>query len=396
MPEYQAGNRIGLLTNGEQYFPELVAAIDAAQTEVFVESYIYCDDGTGQRIAEALARAAARGVATHLLVDGFGTPKFSPRLRTLLEDAGAELLVFRPSLLPWFLRRPRAPLRRMHRKLASIDGRLGFIGGINIIDDVDPPHPLPPRYDFAVRVEGPLATELHLEAGKLWSRVAWANLGQRWPGFRKLRETAPRIGRAPPPPATAGNHRAALVIRDNVRRRRTIEEAYLELIAAARSEIVIANAYFFPTRRFRAALTGAARRKVEVTLLLQGRVEYLLQHYASRAHYRTLLDAGIRVREYHRSFLHAKVAVFDGRIATVGSSNIDPFSLLLAQEANVFVDDAGFAGELRASVLEACKAGSRPVSRYYWRRLSWSLKARIWICYRIARFLMVAFGFDRR
>jgi cardiolipin synthase len=372
-----------------------VAAIDAAQTEVFVESYIYSDDATGQRIAEALARAAARGVATHLLVDGFGTPKFSPRLRKLLADAGAELLVFRPSLLPRFLRRPRAPLRRMHRKLASIDGRLGFVGGINIIDDVDPPHAGPPRFDYAVRLEGPLATQVHLEAGKLWSRVSWASVGRRWPGFRKLRGQLADAPPVPPQPA-AGTQRAALVIRDNLRRRQTIEAAYLELIGAARSEIVIANAYFFPTRRLRAALTAAARRKVEVTLLLQGRVEYLLQHYASRAHYRTLLDAGIHLREYHRSFLHAKVAVFDGRIATVGSSNIDPFSLLLAQEANVFVDDPAFASELRASVLEAGKAGGRQVSRYYWRRLSWSLKARIWICYRIARFLMASFGFDRR
>ena len=396
MPEYLEGNRIGLLTNGEQYFPELVAAIDAAQKEIFVESYIYCEDATGQRVTEALARAAARGVATHLLVDGFGTPKFSLRFRQMLADAGAEFLVFRPSILPWFLRRPRAPLRRMHRKLASIDGRLGFVSGINIIDDVDPPHPLPPRFDYAVRIEGPLATQVHLEAGKLWSRVAWAHLGRRWPGFRRLRVLPPQAARTLPQQAATGNQRAALVVRDNLRRRRSIEEAYLELIGAARSEIVIANAYFFPTRRFRAALTNAARRKVEVTLLLQGRVEYLLQHYASRAHYRTLLDAGIRIREYHRSFLHAKVAVFDGRVATVGSSNIDPFSLLLAQEANVFVDDAGFARELRASVLEAATSGGRQVPRSYWRRLSWTLKLRIWACYRIARFLMVSFGFDRR
>lgn len=395
MLDYVAGNRLRLLKNGEQFFPALTAAIDAAREEVFLETYIYEEDETGSMVADALARCAARGVATRLLVDGFGTPKFPARFRDMLAGAGAEVLVFRPSILPWFLRRPRAPLRRMHRKLASIDGKLAFVGGINIVDDVDSSEPTPPRYDYAVQVEGPLATQVRNEAASLWSRVAWATFGRRWPGFNALRASAPRVSRRGAAAPAAGSQRAALVVRDNLRRRRSIENAYLELIEGARREILIANAYFFPTRRFRRALVQAAKRKVAVTLLLQGRVEYLLQHYASRAHYRALLSAGIQIREYHPSFLHAKVAVFDGRVATVGSSNIDPFSLLLAQEANVFVDDESFAGELRKSLLDAIAKGSRRVPVRYWQRLSWSLKARIRICYRFARLLMALFGFDR-
>jgi cardiolipin synthase len=392
--DYQAGNRLRLLKNGEQFFPALVSAIDGAQQEVFLETYIFADDETASLVTNALARAAARGVPTRLLVDGFGTPSFPQRLREILSGAGVELLIFRPSLLPWFLRRPRAPLRRMHRKLASIDGRLAFVGGINIIDDTETPEPAPPRYDYAVQLEGPIAARVRAEAASLWSRVAWASIGRRWPGFNALRASAPRA-RQGAGVSQAGTQRAALVVRDNLRRRHSIESAYLELIESAREEILIANAYFFPTRRFRRALVQAVKRKVQVTLLLQGRVEYLLQHYASRAHYRTLLAAGVRIHEYHTSFLHAKVAVFDGRTATVGSSNIDPFSLLLAQEANVFVDDAGFAGELRDSLLEATRIGGRKVAVRYWQRLSWSLKARIWLCYRVARLLMAMFGFDR-
>jgi len=394
VPDYLDGNRLGLLKNGEQYFPALVAALDAARTEVFLETYLFADDGIGSLVANALARAASRGVATHLLVDGFGARDFSPRLRTLLSDAGVELLVFRPDIRPWRLRGQRTRLRRMHRKLASVDAAVAFVGGINIIDDFDTPNQTPPRYDYAVRIEGPLAARVRAEAARLWTRVSLAAFGRRWLGFGAPASGSPQA-QAPEAGASADGQRAALAVRDNFRHRRDIEQAYLELIASARDEVLIANAYFFPGRRFRHALASAARRGVRVTLLLQGRVEYALLHYASRALYGPMLEAGIGLYEYHRSFLHAKVAVFDRRFACVGSSNIDPFSLLLAREANVFVDDPGFAGTLRDSVQEAIESGANAVPRGKWRRTSILLKARFWISYGIARLLLAFFGYDR-
>ena len=396
MPDYVGGNRLGLLRNGEQYFPSLLAAIDAAHAEVFLETYIFADDQTGSLVADALARAAARGVATHLLIDGFGGQDFAPRFREMLSKANAEVLVFRPDVSPWPPWRQRMRLRRMHRKLASVDGATGFVGGINIIDDYDTPEQTPPRYDYAVRIEGPLAARVRAEASKLWTRVSWATFGRRWrrwPGFAALTGRAPRYPLPAPQPAPGGQ-RAALVVRDNLRYRRDIEEAYLALIDAAREEVVIASAYFFPGRRFRIALARAARRGVNVTVLLQGKVEFRLLYYAARALYGPLLRVGVRIQEYHRSFLHAKVAVFDGRIASVGSSNIDPFSLLLAREANVFVDDAEFAAELRASLHEAIENGSLAIPRRR-RRLRFLLRARIWISYRIARLLLAYYGYDR-
>jgi cardiolipin synthase len=409
--EYAGGNRLTLLRNGEQYFPALAAAIDAAKAEVFLQTYIFADDETGSLIADALARAAARGVATQLLIDGFGARDFAPRFRAMLLAAGAEVLVFRPQVSPWPFWKQRSRLRRMHRKLASIDGAVAFVGGINVIDDFHTPDPSPPQFDYAVRIDGPLAGQVRAVAARLWRRVSWATLGQswrRWPGFALL------SGRSPPQRApeqgsqraalnesnqraalNESNQRAALVVRDSLRHRRDIEHAYLEQINAARSEVLIANAYFFPTRRFRRALLQAARRKVSVTLLLQGKADHPLQHFASRALYRSLLAAGIRIHEYHSSVLHAKVAVFDARVATVGSSNIDPFSLGLAQEANLFADDRPFAAELRASLREAIEKRARAVPVHYWRRLSFALKARIWLAYRFARLLMVIYGFDR-
>jgi cardiolipin synthase len=282
----------------------------------------------------------------------------------------------------------------MHRKLASIDGALGFVGGINVIDDFETPEPTSPQFDYAVRIEGPLAEQVRAAAARLWLRVSWATLGRRWPGFATLSRKARRHTAAPPGAAAAGAQRAALVVRDSLRHRRDIESAYLAQIDAATSEIVLANAYFFPTRRFRHALLRAARRGVAVTLLLQGKADHPLQHYASRALYRPLLAAGVRIHEYLPSLLHAKVAVFDGRVATVGSSNIDPLSLGLAREANVFVADAGFAAELRQSLHQAIETGARPVPRSYWRRLSWGLKVRVWLAYRFVQLMLQIYRFN--
>jgi cardiolipin synthase len=150
--------------------------------------------------------------------------------------------------------------------------------------------------------------------------------------------------------------RAALVLRDNLRNRAQIERAYRRAIGRARDEIIIANAYFVPGRKMRKALVSAAMRGVKVRLLLQGRYEYFMQYYAARPIYGALLRAGVEIYEYSPSFLHAKVAVIDGRWATVGSSNLDPLSLLLAREANVIVEDQDFAVQLRSHLLNAIGA----------------------------------------
>ena len=375
------GNTLELLKNGEQYFPALVACLDAATREVFIESYIFADDGTGRIICDALARAAARGVAVHLIVDGFGARDFAPRFADVLEKAGARRLVFRPKISPLTMRRNR--LRRMHRKLAVIDARVAFVGGINIIDDNAPGGPTPPRFDYAVRVEGPLVHDVWFEAAKLWSRLDWLHTRRRW-----------RVSRPPESePDRHGTQSALLVVRDNFRHRRDIEAAYLELIAGARGEVLIAVAYFLPGRRFRRALMDAARRGVRVVLVVQGLTDHPIMHYASRALFGAFLEAGIEIHEYTRSELHAKVAVFDGLVASVGSSNIDPFSLLLSREANVFVNDGRFASSLRASLYEAIEI-SRQVPARAWKELGWSVRVRIWAAYGISRVLISLSGIE--
>ena len=381
MAEFFNGNRITLLKTGAEYFPQLEAEIDAARQEVHLETYIYRADATGRAIADALVRAALRGVVVRVLVDGYGSQDLDRALVRRLEAAGVELMVYRPNISPWGLRHAR--LRRLHRKIAVIDARVAFVGGINIIDDMHTPGHTPPRYDYALRIEGPLVGPIRAEADRLWRLVALSNFKQWW-------ETPP-----PPPadPEPAGYQRAAFLVRDNFRHRSDIEDAYLDAIEHANEEIILAAAYFFPGARFRRALVAAAARRVRVILLLQARVEYVMLHYASRALYGALLDAGVQIFEYTKSFLHAKVAVVDGRWATVGSSNIDPFSLLLAREANVVVEDRRFAQELRESLLDRVVDGARPVARARWRRQRLHLRVRIWIAYGIARFFIGWFGY---
>jgi cardiolipin synthase A/B len=383
MSELVGGNRITLLRSGVEYFPTLEAACDEACREIHIETYIFDNDEAGQRIAQALMRAARRGVATHLLVDGYGSKRLNRALVTAMEEAGVRLLVYRPDILPLLFLRER--VRRLHRKLAVIDARVAFVGGINIIDDMHTPGHTPPRVDFAVRVEGPLLAGIYPAVKRLWMLVEFTHFGRDWHGHPRLE--ADRTVR--------GRQQAAFVVRDNLAHRRDIEEAYLAAIARARSEILIANAYFFPGLSFRHALAEAAARGVRVMLLLQGRVEYRLLHYASRALYGTLLDAGIEIHEYHKSFLHAKVAVVDGCWATVGSSNIDPFSLLVAREANVVIEDRAFAAELRQSLAEAMAAGARQVKPERWKRQPLPLRVATWLAYGVARLLTGVFAYGR-
>jgi cardiolipin synthase A/B len=375
-------NQIILLQNGEAYFPAIEAALDRAMHEIYLESYIFENDNTGRRIAEALRRAALRGVKTHLLIDGFGSNSLPKTMIDYLKAAGVMVLKFRPKISPLTLRRQR--LRRLHRKIVVVDQKIAFVGGINIIDDMDMPGQKSPRYDYAVSVEGPLVGEIHASTRRVWSRVAWTRLRPGW---------GRNNGRQAPSSDSRGRMRSAFLIRDNIRHRRDIEDAYLQAIEQSQFEIILANAYFLPGLNFRHALLDASGRGVRVVLLLQGRVEYRLLHYASHALYGSFLDAGIEIYEYHKSMMHAKVAVIDGHWATVGSSNLDPFSLLLALEANVLVDDESFAKQLKHSLEQAIKMGARRISEDNWRTKSIGLRLAIWLSYGLVRFMIGVAGY---
>jgi len=382
-PDYVGGNHLALLDSGREYFRALETAIAGATAEIFLETYIYASDETAGRITTALIAAAARGVAVHVLVDGFGSRNMAADLRDKLREARVQLQVYGPDISPFTLRRRR--LRRMHRKLCVLDGCVGFAGGINIINDFDEYSPQHPRYDIAVRIEGPLAAHMRAQMAHLWLRVSRAHLNR---SMRSIPSPLPAC-------SPRGGVSAALIVRDNLRHRRDIERAYLAAFAAARQEIVIASAYFFPGRRLRHALMSAARRGVHVVLLLQSGSDHPLQAYAARAFYGVLFAAGVEIYEYHQSALHAKVCVIDRRWATVGSSNIDPFSLLLAREANIVTEHPAFAVALRETLQRELDRGATPVEPAAWEARPWPQRVRIWLAYGLVRLMMKLAGYGQ-
>lgn len=375
---WAAGNRVTLLQSGAEFFPALIGAIDNARRDVSIETYIYWEDAIGEAVTAALENAARRGVSVRLMVDGFGARDFSPQWQHRLEQAGAQVLMFRP-LARW--RFGRGELRRMHRKIAVVDGVMAFVGGINIIDDltaVKTPHP---RFDLAVRVEGPLVPRIYHTVEGLWRGVAAFQLHRDVP-----RSTFSCAGKP------AGDMDAALVLRDNIRHRRDIERVYVEGLLTARHDIFIACAYFLPGRRFRRLMRDATERGVRVVLLLQGSTDHPLLQWATRALYENLLDHGVEIHEYAKSEMHAKVAVFDGRLAMVGSSNLDPFSLLMSREANVVVHHAGFGAELQGVIEAAIEDGGQPVRRMLWKHRPFWNRVGTWMGYGFARFTIGMMG----
>lgn len=376
------GNRLRLLENGAGFFPALLAAFDAARHDIRLETYIFELDETGNAVAEALIHAARRGVTVRVLMDGVGSRDFHDTMRERFQAAGVQSLFYRPELSPYRLRRHR--LRRMHRKLAVVDGRLAFVGGINIVDDRTRQDGLDERYDYAVELEGPLLVEICQAMDRLWWLVGWSRLGRRPAGMPSL---------SPPRTVVAGDQTAEFMTRDNLRNRRVIEEAYLEVIRTARDEILIANAYFLPGHRFRNALVDAAERGVRVVLLLQGRTDHRLYKWAARALYGHLLSRGVEIHEYTASEMHAKVAVVDQAWATVGSSNIDPFSLMLAREANLMSRDVRFCAELRSSLRHAMLKGGVPIPARDWEARPWFERAGSWAVYGLVRLSLAVLGY---
>jgi cardiolipin synthase A/B len=344
-----ASATLQLLEGSIELFPAMVASINNAQQSVQMETYIFDLTASGATVAAALEQAAIRGVSVRVMVDGFGTPSLPDEWKQRFKASGVQLLIYEPIVtLGIFL---PSQWRRLHRKLCVIDNEVAYCGGINVLDDWhDPSYGAlaAPRFDFSVRVNGAIAKDVQQTTHTLWERLSEGNTSAV-KRVKTVIETLPQVLKRNhwQTHAHTGQVLAALVLRDNITNRRQIERAYLKAIGDARIDIIIANAYFVPGAKLRRALIMAAKRGVKVQLLLQGKYEYFMQYHAARPIYGPLLAAGIEIYEYDKSYLHAKVAVIDGIWATVGSSNLDPLSLLLAREANIVMQDAVFAQSLR-------------------------------------------------
>ena len=342
MTRWVSGNQFTLLENGEAYFARVFACIAAARREVVLETFILFEDKVGLALQAALLQAALHGVQIDVTVDGYGSPDLSPEFISALTRAGVRVHVFDPSPRLWGWRTNL--FRRLHRKIVVIDGERAFVGGINYSADHLSDYGAEAKQDYAVEIEGPIVGQIHefvLSALAAGQRDASGNSV----GRLDERQSRPAQGSEPrwrANPSLAGNAAAIFVTRDNHRHTTDIERHYRIAIRSAKRRVVIANAYFFPGYRLLKELRRAARRGVDVRLILQGEPDMAIVKIAASMLYHHLLSAGVHIYEYSERPLHGKVAVSDDEWATVGSSNLDPLSLSLNLEANVIIKDLAF------------------------------------------------------
>ena len=343
-----SGNKVDLLENGEAFFPRVFEAIATAEREVIIETFILFEDKVGKGLQEAMLAAAQRGVRVDLMIDGFGSPDLSGEYIGSLTAAGVKVRMFDPGgkLMGWRTNM----LRRMHRKIVVVDGLRAFVGGINFSADHLTDFGPKAKQDYAVELAGPIVSEIHRF---VLHAIAVGGKGHRW--YRKRVKQAPDMSAVP----DAGSAEVLFVTRDNRRHTNDIERHYRAAIRTARQRITIANAYFFPGYTLIREMRRAARRGVDVRLILQGEPDMPIVKTAARMLYHHLLHAGVRIYEYCDRPLHGKVALVDDRWCTVGSSNLDPLSLSLNLEANVVVRDQAFnavlAERLEHLMQHSCK-----------------------------------------
>jgi cardiolipin synthase A/B len=329
-PRWIGGNRVELLENGEAFFPRVFEAIRTAQNEVIVETFILIEDKVGNALHAVMREAAQRGVKVDLMIDGFGSPELSPEFIEGLTSAGVKLRVFDPGKRLFGQR--LNIFRRMHRKIVVIDGSTAFVGGINFAADHLLDFGPKAKQDYAVALTGPIVAEIHRF---VLHAIAIGGKGSGW--FRRRLSASSLVADAP-----QGEAEVQFVTRDNRRHTNDIERHYRAAIRSARQRIVIANAYFFPGYTLIREMRRAARRGVDVRLILQGNPDMPIVRMAGTTLYHHLLHAGVRIYEYCERPLHGKVALADAEWSTVGSSNLDPLSLSLNLEANVIVRDRAF------------------------------------------------------
>ncbi|AMB84759.1 cardiolipin synthase B [Pseudomonas agarici] len=369
---WEDGNDVQLLVNGEDYYERVFTSIRLAQQEVLLETFIIVDDKVGRALQQVLIKAAQRGVRVEVAMDGYGTADLPKAFIHAMTAEGVRVHIFDPQ--PRLIGLRTNLFRRLHRKIVVIDGRRAFIGGLNYGADHLIDYGPMAKQDYAVEVTGPVVRQIRDSSLRLLAAVLA-------PPSQLL-----------PTPVPSGPARAMLLERDNLHHTHDIEAHYLAAFQAARTRLVVANAYFFPGYRLLRALRNAARRGVDVTLILQGQPDMRWVRAFSRLLYNDLLRDGVKIFEYCQRPLHGKVALIDDEWATVGSSNLDPLSLALNLEANLFIRDAVFTGNLHRHLSELVSQHCKRITLQRMIRGYWWRAPLIFLCFHCTRYFPTIAG----
>lgn len=330
---FVGGNRIRLLRDGREAFPAMLDAITGARRQILLEMYWLGSDQIGWRFARALGEAASRGVEVAVLFDGFGSFGVDGALIRELGSAGAQVVEYNP-IAPWKRRfRLNRLTRRDHRKILVVDGWVGFTGGINIADPWLPVEEGGQGWrDDMVFVQGPAVEGFVSCFSRAWQRE----------GGRPLGGTDDVPVETPAP----GGQAVQILGEAYFRNRHAISRAYILNLYRAKRRAWLANSYFIPDRTVARALERAARRGVDVRVVVAGESDVAVASWASRAMWPRLLRRGVRIFEWTRSILHSKTCVIDGHWSTIGTFNLDYLSLRSNLEVNVTVSDRAFGATL--------------------------------------------------
>jgi cardiolipin synthase len=330
---YSEHNRVQLVHGGAEYFRQLEGLIRGATHTVHLQTYIFEEDRTGMLIADALMEAGLRGVDVYMLIDGYASRALSDRFIQRLRHAGIRFRFFEPVLKSnnfYFG-------RRLHHKVAVIDGCRALVGGVNISDRYNDLPGDPAWLDWAIGVEGEAAASLHRLCVRLWVKFPV--------------ETKKVLAGELPFVADTSLH-CLVRIRQNdwVTRRNEITRSYLQMFSDARADVIIMSSYFLPGRLFRRYMSRAARNGVRVRLILAGTSDVKIAKQAERFMYRWLFKKGIEIYEYPHNVLHGKIAVYDGKWVTGGSYNVNNISAYASIELNLDVLDQSFAGQVQQAL----------------------------------------------
>ncbi|MEJ5361794.1 MAG: cardiolipin synthase [Spirochaetota bacterium] len=366
---FYGGNKVILITDGDVFFDELFKAVDSARFTINLETYIFNSDDIGWKLAKKLAAKAKKGIEVNVIYDAIGCINTSSLLFEYMHKMGIELIEYHP-IVPW--RKYFNLYIRDHRKLMVIDGRIAFTGGMNIGNEYAGKKYRGQNWrDTHIKIEGPVVKDIEYFFLENWHRQGGAlvDISKYFPVIKPVGDTI------------------VMALSSHSRRRiKPIYQTYLAAIVNARNYIYITNAYFIPDMRIVKSLIHAAKKGVDVRILLPAISDIPFVQHASRYLYKRFLKNNVRIYEYKHAVLHAKTAVIDDIWATVGSSNLDRRSFTANLEVNAIILDQSFGEKMKRQFLKDIKT-SEEIHLEHYKRRPFVQYLKEWLCYRF-RYLL--------
>lgn len=372
-------NEAKLVLGGQEYFDLLEKLIRSARYYIHLQVYIFEEDETGTHIADMLVQAALKGVSVYLLVDGYASQNLSRSFVSKLEDADVHFAWFEP-----LFKSSRFYFgRRLHYKVLVVDGIEAMVGGINISERYKGNDHLVPWFDMALYVKGPVAAELNAVCCKTWNSYS--------PQLCKLPEVkdAPVLN-------TQVQELTSVRVRMNdwVKRKSQVWRTYADMFVNAQNSIVIVCSYFLPGWKFRKLMAAAVKRGVSIKIVVAGPSDVMIAKHAERFLYRWVLQNNIRLFEYQKSVLHAKVATSDGKRMTIGSYNVNNISEYASIELNLDVRGKPFVTDVDAMLEKMIATDCLEITMENYLATTSRIR-QLWqhLCYEVIKVVLYLFTF---